>query len=199
MSPRDSSVPRDKCFLSNHRRASETLPVLNSNNLHIGGEKKIQHPSNVAWNFAYLPVLSHASAVSTTPSSGPMTNPRTFVTDPGGLAESSAVAVESRGTRPTRGQILGSCEAAPGSWWAGELLGEHGAPWTDVGRRTHAPGGYSHLWEWIGGSESGRSLTRSLARRTFSRSFQVRFVGSLSCWLSFLFPRTSGNLSKVTK
>lgn len=128
-----------------------------------------------------------------------MTNPRTFVTDPRGLAESSAVAVESRGTRPTRGQILGSCEAAPGSWWAGELLGEHGAPWTDVGRRTHAPGGYSHLWERIGGSESGRSLTRSLAHRTFSRSFQVRFVGSLSCWLSFLFPRTSGNLSKVTK
>lgn len=87
-----------------------------------------------------------------------MTNPRTFVADPGGLAESGAVAVESRRTRPTRGQISGPCEAAPGSWWAGELLGERGALRADVARRTHAPGGYSHLLERIGGSARGRSL-----------------------------------------
>lgn len=150
-SPRDSSVPRDKCFLSNRPKATETPPVPNSNNLKRKRNNK-KDPSRVAWNCACVCQWpSHALAVFL-PSGGPVTNSRTSAADPGGPAQSGAVAVEPGGTRPAPGAVLDSGQAAPGSRWAGELLGERGAAWTHVARRTHAPGGCGYLWERISGS-----------------------------------------------
>lgn len=62
-----------------------------------------------------VPVFSHDLMFHTLSFLHHIINSRTFITDPRGLAESSAVAVESWGTGPARGKILGPHKAAPGS------------------------------------------------------------------------------------